>query len=46
MKVSNMRVPGETIMKEQAKMLVDDNFLELHNLKNQRKVFTTITRYS
>jgi len=46
MKAYNMRMSRETIMEEQAEMLVAINCLELHVIKNQRKVFTTITRYS
>jgi len=41
-----MTLPGEAIMEEQAYMLMAINFLELHVLKNQRKVFITITKYS
>ena len=46
MKDYNMGMPGETVMEEQAYMLMAINFLKLHVIKNQRKMFTTITRYS
>jgi len=46
MKAYNMGMPGKTVMEEQTQMLMVVNFLELHVIKNQRKMFTTITRYS